>query len=214
MKAVNQFKRLLWKKHPERIAELFSEDKRLVQVPGQMHEADFEAKHGLQRAKSKRQGHSVASSNVERGVHDEEVSRPEREPGSTISESLGEVNGDKGNENLQTPLSQQSNNAQLNGNMISDPREASLSGKGKGQARDPMDQAPPWLGIGAGAGEDNEQRADVEMVADSPMAADFNIYDTAYQKEVERIRRAQGQDAKIYLTRRVDREAEGKGMRI
>jgi [calcium/calmodulin-dependent protein kinase] kinase len=205
MKAVNQFKRLLCKKHPERIAELFSEDKRLVQVPGQMHETDFEAKHGLQRAKSKRQGHSVASSNVERGVH---------EPGSTISESLGEVKGDKGNENLQTPLSQQSNNAQLNGNMISDPREASLSGKGKGQARDPMDQAPPWLGIGAGAGEDNEQRADVEMVADSPMAADFNIYDTAYQKEVERIRRAQGQDAKIYLTRRVDREAEGKGMRI
>jgi len=204
MKAVNQFKRLLCKKHPERIVELFSEEARLVQAPGQMHEADFEAKHGLKRAKSKRQGHFEVSSNVKRGAHDEEGSRPAREPGSTISESLGVVNVDKGNGDLQAPLSEQSNNAQLNDNKISDPREASLGGKG--QARDPMDQEPPWLGIGAGSGDDNDQTADVEMIADSPMAAEFNIYDAAYQDEVERIRRAQGQDAKIYLTRRVDRE--------
>jgi len=72
----------------------------------------------------------------------------------------------------------------------------------KGHAHDPMDEDPLYLGIGTGG--DSLEPPQNAIVADSPTAADFNIYDTAYQQEVERIREAQGHAATVYLTRRVD----------
>jgi len=179
----------------------------LVQPPEQMHKADFEAKHGLKRAKPNRQGHFEGSWNVNPRARDQEGSHATREPGSTTSKSLGAADAGERNESLQNPLSEQINDAQLNVNKASHPKKASLGGQG--QARDPMDEEPPWLGIGAGEDE-NQRSPDIEIVAESPTAAEFNIYDTAYQNVVERIRRAQGQDAKVYLTRRVDTKAEHK----
>jgi len=79
----------------------------------------------------------------------------------------------------------------------------------KGHAHDPMDEEPLFLGIGAG-GADSLETPQEDLVAESPSAAEFSIYDTAYQKEVERIRAAQGAAAKVYLTRRVDNKKEYK----
>ena len=73
----------------------------------------------------------------------------------------------------------------------------------KGHAHDPLDEAPLFLGIGSG-GDDSLDVTQQDAVADSPTAAEFNIYDTAYQEEVERIRSSQGHKATVYLTRRVD----------
>ncbi|RDW70165.1 calcium protein kinase BcCMK3 [Coleophoma crateriformis] len=79
----------------------------------------------------------------------------------------------------------------------------------KGHAHDPLDEAPLFLGIGNG-GQDLEFDVPVDAVAESPTAAEFSIYDTAYQNEVDRIRKAQGQEATIYLTRRVDNKHKYK----
>lgn len=75
----------------------------------------------------------------------------------------------------------------------------------RGHAHDPMDKEPRFFGIGTG-GHDDDSTA--TSIAESPTAAEFNIYDTAYQKEVERIREAQGHQATVYLTRRVDSKKE------
>jgi len=84
--------------------------------------------------------------------------------------------------------------------------------KEKGQAHDPLLEAPLILGIGAGLDtiEDPEDIPPQEGVAESPKAAEFSIYDTAYQEEVDRIRAAQGKSATVYLTRRVDTKKEYK----
>lgn len=79
----------------------------------------------------------------------------------------------------------------------------------KGHAHDPLDETPLFLGIGNG-GQDLGGDESVSMVAESPTAADFSIYDTAYQNEVDRIRDAQGHQAKIYLTRRVENKHKYK----
>lgn len=73
----------------------------------------------------------------------------------------------------------------------------------KGHAQDPLEEPPLFLGIGSGVDESLEVPV-YEIIAESPMAVEFNIYDTAYQEEVERIRAAQGHTATVYLTRRVD----------
>ncbi|KFY21387.1 hypothetical protein V493_07434, partial [Pseudogymnoascus sp. VKM F-4281 (FW-2241)] len=62
MKAVNKFKSLLYKKHPERTADLFGGHKQLFQPPAQMHESDFEAKHVPRRKEFRRQDHFATAS--------------------------------------------------------------------------------------------------------------------------------------------------------
>ena len=73
----------------------------------------------------------------------------------------------------------------------------------KGHAHNPLSEEPPFLGIGTGAPNSLEV-PDEMVVAESPGAAEFSIYDTAYQNEVDRIREAQGRSVTVYLTRRVD----------
>lgn len=77
----------------------------------------------------------------------------------------------------------------------------------KGHAHDPLGEAPLFLGIGSG-GQGDLDAPPEDVVAESPTAADFNIYDTAYQEEAERIRATQGHEATVYLTRRVDSKKE------
>lgn len=79
----------------------------------------------------------------------------------------------------------------------------------KGHAHDPLDEEPLILGIGAG-GHDTLDSSSQVVVAESPTAAEFNIYDKAYQEEVRRIRGAQGHTATVYLNRRVDSKRECK----
>lgn len=51
-----------------------------------------------------------------------------------------------------------------------------------------LTHTPPVLGVGTGGGY---PPADADaVVADSPIAADFNIYDAAYEAEIERIRKS------------------------
>jgi [calcium/calmodulin-dependent protein kinase] kinase len=92
------------------------------------------------------------------------------------------------------------------------PLERQSSSGDKGHAHDPLEEEPLFLGVGTGAQTvdhlDSLEPPAQNVIAESPTAADFSIYDTAYQEEVDRIRASQGRTATVYLTRRVDKKKE------
>lgn len=82
----------------------------------------------------------------------------------------------------------------------------------KGQAHDPTDRAPLFLGIGTGGGDDFATSAvPADVVSDSPTGIEFDIYDRAFETEIKRIRsdKKKGR-AKTYLTRLVGEQEMDK----
>ncbi len=70
----------------------------------------------------------------------------------------------------------------------------SLPGE-KGHAHDPTDVEPLFLGIGTGSMDEfsspkTETPSVTDIVSDSPTAVDFNVYDRAFEAEIERIKRS------------------------
>ena len=53
---------------------------------------------------------------------------------------------------------------------------------------------------------------DPPAVSESPPAAEVDIYERAYHEEVERIRRVDGREKVLYLTRRVEEAVKGRGL--
>lgn len=83
----------------------------------------------------------------------------------------------------------------------------------------PQAAPPPVLGIGAG-GADNynngEQQHDLSdepapIVVDSPTGVDFNVYDRAYEEEVERIKRSGEAGSNVYMTWHLDSKDRSRG---
>ncbi|KAI0180819.1 Pkinase-domain-containing protein [Hypoxylon sp. FL1284] len=75
----------------------------------------------------------------------------------------------------------------------------------RGQAHDPTDRAPLFLGIGTGGRDDfTASGVPTDIVSDSPTGIEFDVYDRAFETEIKRIRsdRKKGR-AKTYLTRLV-----------
>ncbi|KAG0156640.1 hypothetical protein PDIDSM_3821 [Penicillium digitatum] len=105
----------------------------------------------------------------------------------------------------------------------------------RGHARDPLEEEFPYLFIGPSTytgssqqepmessdeptpmfqGPEHSDRIEddelVQFVSESPGAADFNIYETAYMKELDRIKRNQRDrdtGPKVYLTRLVEKKS-------
>lgn len=75
---------------------------------------------------------------------------------------------------------------------------------GKGHAHDPLEEYL-FLEIGPHGDDDPPQPP---AVSESPPAAGIDIYETAYHEEIERIREKHGQQATLYLTRRVEKNEE------
>lgn len=73
----------------------------------------------------------------------------------------------------------------------------------KGHAQDVTDQEPLHLGIGTGARDAFAQdESTPDVVADSPTAVDFNIYDAAYEEAIKRQMEASASKRpKMYLTK-------------
>lgn len=83
----------------------------------------------------------------------------------------------------------------------------------RGQAHDPTDRSPLFLGIGTGGRDDfasSELPADI--VSDSPTGIEFDVYDRAFETEIKRIRsdKKKGGRAKTYLTRFVGEQEMDK----
>ncbi|KAK8124897.1 uncharacterized protein PG998_000656 [Apiospora kogelbergensis] len=59
----------------------------------------------------------------------------------------------------------------------------------KGHAHTPTDHSPRLLGIGLGGRDEfNHAETPADIVSDSPTGIDFNLYDRAFEAEIERIR--------------------------
>ncbi|OIW33417.1 Pkinase-domain-containing protein [Coniochaeta ligniaria NRRL 30616] len=90
----------------------------------------------------------------------------------------------------------------------------------KGHAHDPTDVDPPFLGIGTGE-QDAFASGDVptaDVLSDSPTAVHFNVYDRAFEEEVDKIKRStsrkgrQGTGTTLYLTKHLRDEKKFKTM--
>lgn len=75
---------------------------------------------------------------------------------------------------------------------------------GKGQAHDPLSDHL-YLGLGPGGGS---RTPSPPCVSESPPAAEANIYETAYDMEVQRLQAANGRAATLFLTRRVEKNEQ------
>lgn len=75
---------------------------------------------------------------------------------------------------------------------------------GNGQAHNVF-AGYPFLAIGPSG---DSPPPDPPAVSESPPAAEINIYEDAYHREIQKIRERHGQEAKYYLTRRVDQKPE------
>ena len=76
-----------------------------------------------------------------------------------------------------------------------------VSHGGRGQAHDPLSDHL-YLGLGPG---DTSRTPSPPCVSESPPAAETNIYETAYDMEIQRLRSAHGRAATLFLTRRVEK---------
>jgi [calcium/calmodulin-dependent protein kinase] kinase len=213
VKAVNKFKRLLGKKHPDRIRSLFDDEDRSGKPTGlgKVAEEDDQEVSRLGRTKSRREGHFDCVGRSK--------STKERLPTPADAASVTVVDGTIRATGGQQPVAAD----ERNGIAEIPSRQASGGVVGalgeKGHAHDVVDFQAPWLGIGVGHSNDEDELTLVDrsadiIIAESPSAAEFNIYDTAYREEVERIRKLQGDDRRVYLTRRIEHEHEPSGIPV
>jgi calcium/calmodulin-dependent protein kinase kinase 2 len=201
---VNKFKSLLWRRRPELMTGILGQDVRIVQPPLQL---DSKEDNPLNRTQSfdLDNRRPVEGAVVSEGVHREIEPRDTDEPIPLLHrmDSAVSMNPALTHTNEQSMPHHKGQHSMDSAHPIPhhDTQRTQSSGE-RGHAHDPMDEEPLWLGIGPG--EDIDISQETPVCAESPTAADFNIYDTAYRREVERIREAQGHQATVYLTRRVD----------
>lgn len=74
---------------------------------------------------------------------------------------------------------------------------------GKGQAHNPLEDTL-FLDIGTGPDDASRELGEFHIVSESPGAVDVNIFEKAYQEELERILAKKEKKPTIYLTRRVE----------
>ncbi|KAH6684179.1 BcCMK3, calcium/calmodulin-dependent protein kinase [Halenospora varia] len=209
MKAVKKFKRLVEDhKRPIALSDVLDKGARALQSPSSLLGVDGPTEPTLHKSTStdlddRRAVEAVLSAE---GVHhDVAASGADSLVGNKLDSSTVVVGDEKRGSNEQN--GQRPNPRRLSSDEVPELQRTD-SGE-KGHAHDPLDEEPLFLGIGAGSHGSLEPPPD-NIVAESPTAADFSIYDTAYEEEVNRIRAAQGEKATVYLTRRVDGKKEYK----
>lgn len=130
-------------------------------------------------------------------VNEEHATRLLEQRKQVLQSRNGNINGPLG-------LPVQTSNEPSRGDSADRHPTEEESGRSHGE-RDPQGSsgAPALLGIGTG-GRDNfassSEGEPTSTVADSPTAVDFNVYDRAYEEEIERIKRAGGQAPSVYMT--------------
>lgn len=203
MKAVKRFKHLIAYKRPHLIEGILGGESRMVQPPLALSRAEKHHHHKARSVES-HDRHPIEGPLAAGGVHrDIDL--------SNFDESFG-----GGNENAvitQSPLpfdKTPPTSPSLDGSSQPLPIPGSSRPKdhtGKGQA-DSHSVCYPFLAIGPSG---DGPPPDPPAVSESPPAAEINIYETAYHSEVVKIRERRGDEAKYYLTRRVDQKPEYRG---
>ena len=210
MKAVKKFKGLIDKKRPAALSGTLGKGIRTIHTA---YGSDATSEPTLHKSRSvdMHDRRMVETAVAAEGVHydiDAPESKDSRWPAANRMDSAVTVIHVPSREDSQDQPHHKGKKAG-SGDLPKRPELHSDSLGEKGHAHDPLDEVPLFLGIGSG-GQDSLDAPPQDIVAESPTAAEFSIYDTAYQEEVERIRAAQGHKATVYLTRRVDSKREYK----
>ena len=210
MKAVKKFKDLIMHKRPYLMEGIFGRDTRLVQPPLSISRPDAARVHHRTRSVDILDRRPIEGALVVEGVHrDIDLSGADNvlsiggtavayEPTKRRSESPEEHKG------YSQPSPKRTLNAHPSEHRPSGGHHEGTKDSGKGHAHDPLEEYL-FLDIGP-HGEKNPPQP--PAVSESPPAAGINIYETAYHEEIERIRKKQGKQATLYLTRRVEKNQE------
>ena len=218
MKAVKRFKKAVREKRGRLKEGIFGKDSRFVTPPQSMDDAQSDspgdqkaaeealAAEGLPIKLAASEDWNRLSRDIERLSVRESPSQIEgMKPG--MSEMLNVAST---TETIQRPLYDKSSQSFDTSEESSLQDSASLQRRSqtfpledqprKGQARDPLEEHV-YINIGANPGVDEP---DSYMVSESPSAVDMNIFEQAYQDEMDRILEKQGESASMYMTRRVE----------
>lgn len=209
MKAARKFKQKLFAKRPELMESIFGGSSRLVQPPGAMKDSSA---NNIQRSQSAdiEDRRPVERALTSEGVHHDIDLSPNRD------RPPREMEGEDKSSPTPDQLSRRST-AQEQHRSDASPhsRPRSESGAHKGQAHDPLEDLL-FLHIGNGIDESSTSDESTEapppeilVVSESPGAVGMNVYEQAYQEEIERILKAREEDRErrrptIFLTRRVE----------
>ncbi|KAF2430359.1 kinase-like protein [Tothia fuscella] len=204
MKAAKKFKRLLVKKRPEFMEGIFGRASRIVQPPlsmlGRSKSMDVSDRKPVEAALTAEGVHRVIHINdsLERVQEQTELSEPSKP--ARWAQQFGFMSS-KSNEESSAP-EVETDSART---PKAEPAEK-LVKNGKGHAHDPLEDI---LILGIGTGELDAIPDGMQIVSESPGAVDINVYEKAYQEEIDRITKEQGDtNPTLFLTRRVERIKE------
>lgn len=203
MKAVKRFKDLLFSKRPELMEGIFGRSSRFVAPPG-----------GMQTTNERRRVRSTDSHDrkpIERvlateGVHRHELPKPDHVsvlPDKTRASNTKPQGAAP--ESVQTHEREEHEQRQTRGSLV-DRSRSQTPGQGehaKGQAHDPLTDLL-FLDIGASSEAPPAESPMEYVLSESPGAVDINVYETAYEEEIQKILARRGKAPTIYLTRRVE----------
>lgn len=209
MKAVKKFKDLLFKKRPETMEGVFGRSPRLVAPPGSYHSAGG---HRQRQAKSTDGNNRVPFERflATQGIHhdidvaDDNSCHPRgiaAPPGHspTTSRHVATSTGEE-QPSDEKPATSDSLLAETRVNRTP---TLTLEDHTKGHAHDPLTDVL-FLNIGAGLGESPPDQEAKQVLSESPGATEMNVYESAYEEEMQRILSRRGREPTIYLTRRVE----------
>jgi len=194
MRAVKRFKQLIVQRRPELLEGIFGSAAGIVQPPLSLNPLrsksdNVDARQSVEQetvAEGLRPG-ILASDELKKLAHETDVPSIAGLGGLTLRQKHAEI--EQASEGASPHLEK-------------DPRKKFA----KGQAHDPLEDTL-YLGIGTGTETPIEAGA-FAVVSESPGAVDMNVYEQAYQEEVDRIIREQKQtehsNPTLYLTRRVE----------
>ena len=178
----------------------------VVQPPLDLNSSERRSLHKLQNTdlSDRRLRGSLFADGIHRNIKSTHHTKASTPGGEGINSTVAAVPGTPDTPGLPGPLhtGQHATDMPSPTPQAADTRRT-RNDSGKDHTYDPTEEAPNWLGVGVG-GPDKDMIPEIEVIAESPSAADFNIYDAAYENEVRRIQNAQGHQATIYRTRRVD----------
>lgn len=218
MKVVKKFKNLITSKRPRGLEGIFGRDTRIVQPPLSMESSQPSKPAMPQKSRSMdiHDRRPLEGGLVAEGVHREP--EPEhhqgplerREDAAIAFEpempSRSSTNKSEALDSSSPVSSKRDLDADPGAHRISHAATfpVAIPHRGRGQAHDPLSDHL-YLGLGTGI---SSQPPSPPTMSESPQAAEFDIYETAYRKEVERIRASQGRSATLFLTRRVEKMGE------
>ncbi|KAH7087672.1 kinase-like domain-containing protein [Paraphoma chrysanthemicola] len=232
VRAVKRFKQLLFRRRPERLESILGGASRIVQPPLSMRPSilrksksqDTDDRRPIESALTTEGVHHEIriddqNRKIPQNMNDMAYAKPGFRP-----EVAGKRPASKGPV-TSSPITQQSPGLTdakvIHENMSFRPPQSSQSTAipgvlpqsgpstptlGKGHAHDPLEDT---LFLNIGTGEDYEPPSDEDacIVSESPSNVDMNVYETAYEEEVQRIiaqRKDQYRRPTLYLTRRVE----------